>query len=96
MIYKIGFLKNLARSTGKHLYGSLFLIKLQVKPESFYKTLRPATLLKRHPNAVVFLGNLWNFYKQIFLQNSSGGSFYTNTIKFYMIDLCWLFIYQFM
>ena len=47
MFFKIGFLKNFAILTGKHLYQSLFLIKLQA--------FRFATLFKRDPNARVFL-----------------------------------------
>ena len=44
--------------TGKHLYRSLFLIKLQAW--------RPATLLKCDSNTGVFLWNLRNFYNTSF------------------------------
>ena len=43
---KRSVLKNFAKFTGKHLCGSLFLIKLQ--------TLRPRTLLKTESSAGVF------------------------------------------
>ena len=52
MFLKIGARKNLANSAGKHLYWSLFLIKLQA--------LTPATLLKRDSNTSVFLEKLQN------------------------------------
>ena len=51
-------------STGKHLCWSLFLMKLQ--------TWRPATLLKRDFNTIVFLWNLKNFLQHLFLKSSSG------------------------
>ena len=50
---KEGSYKNFAKFTGKHLYWSLFLIKLQ--------TFRSTTLLKRDSNTGVFLWNLQNF-----------------------------------
>ena len=69
MFFKTG-LKNFANFTGKHLYWSLFLIKLEA--------LRPSTLLKRDSNTGVFLFNLRNFLKHLFLQYTSAGcSFYT-------------------
>ena len=33
MFFKIGVLKKFAKFTGKHLYWSLFLIKLQASPD---------------------------------------------------------------
>ena len=55
---KKGVLKNLRNFTGKHLYWSLFLIKLQ--------TFRPATLLRRDSNTGFFLWNLQSFYEHLF------------------------------
>ena len=37
MFCKIGFLKNVINFTGKHMYWSLFLIKLQAYPQVFIK-----------------------------------------------------------
>ena len=53
MFFKIRVLKSFAISTGKHLYWSHFLIKLQA--------FRPATLLQRDSNIGVFLWILRNF-----------------------------------
>ena len=53
MLFKTGLLKNSAIFIQKHLYWSLFLIKLQAW--------WPATLLKRVSNTGVFLRILWNF-----------------------------------
>ena len=53
---KKGVLKNLRNFTGKHLYWSLFLIKLQ--------TFRPANLF-RDSNTGFFLWNLWNFSEHL-------------------------------
>ena len=47
MLFNIGVLKSPAIFTGKHLYWSLFLIKL--------KAFRPATLVKRYSYTGVFL-----------------------------------------
>ena len=55
--------------TRKHLWWSFFLIKLQ--------TLRPATLLKRDSNTVVFLWilqNLKNIYFEDHLQTAASAS----------------------
>ena len=52
---KKGVLKNFANFTGKHLWWSLFLIKLQA--------LRPGALLKRSSNTGVFLWSLQNFWR---------------------------------
>ena len=53
MFFKMSVLKNIAIFTGKHLYWSLFLIKLQVP--GF------ATLLKRDFDTGAFLWNFRNF-----------------------------------
>ena len=63
MFFKIGVLKNITIFTGKHLCCSLFLIKLHVW--------RPATLLRRDTNAVVFRLNLRNPEEHLFLQKTS-------------------------
>ena len=47
MFFKLGVLKYFAIFTRKHLYRSLFLIKLQA--------FKPATLLKRDSNTGAFL-----------------------------------------
>ena len=52
MFFEIGVLKNFAIFTGKYLCWTLFLIKLQA--------FRPANLLKRSSNTVVFLWILRN------------------------------------
>ena len=57
MFFKIDVLKNFANFTGEHLYWGLFSIKLQA--------FRPATLLKRDSNTVVFLWNLRNFSEHL-------------------------------
>ena len=61
-VRKVGVVKNFANFTGKHLFWSLFLIKLQA-------------LLKRDSNTGVFLWNLQKFLRTPILQNTSGGSF---------------------
>ena len=65
---KIGVLKNLGNFTGKHLYWSLFLIKLQI--------FRPAALLRRDSNTGFFLWNLWNFSEHLFWRTAANGCFY--------------------
>ena len=59
---KRGVLKKFANFMGKHLYWSLFLIKLQA--------IRPATLLKRNSSTGVFLWNLRNFKEPLFWRNA--------------------------
>ena len=54
MFCKKDVLKNFSNFTGKQLYWSLFLIKLQAN--------RPASLIKRDSNTGAFLSNLRNFY----------------------------------
>ena len=54
-------LKNLAKFTGKHLYWSLFLLKLQAWT--------PASLSKKDTNTYVFLFNLLNFKSFPILKN---------------------------
>ena len=61
MFLKIGALKNLANITEKHLYWSLFSIKLQA-------------LLKRDPTQV-FSCEICEIFKNTFLQNISSGCF---------------------
>ena len=56
--FKIGVPRNFPIFTGKYLWWSLFLTKLQF--------LRPATIFKRDFNAGVFLWILRNFYEQLF------------------------------
>ena len=58
MFFKIGVLKNFTICTGKHLFWSLILIKLQ--------TWRPAALLKRDSNTGAFLRYLRNFWDYLF------------------------------
>ena len=53
MLFKIGALKNFVIFTGKHLFWSLFLIKLQA--------LRHADLSKRDSNTSVFMEILRNW-----------------------------------
>ena len=67
MFFKISFLKNLAKFTGKHLRWSLYLMKLQ--------TFRFVTLLKRYSNTDVFHWKLRNFPEHHIFQNTSGGCF---------------------
>ena len=62
MFFKIGILNNFTIFTGKHLYWSLFLLKLQA--------LRPTTLFKRDSNTGVFLWILRNFVEWLFLYNT--------------------------
>ena len=58
---KKGVLKNFANFTGKHLWWSLFLIKLPA--------FRPGTLLKRDSNTGVFQWNLQRFLRTPALKN---------------------------
>ena len=71
MFFKTGVIRNFSLFTGKHLCWSLFLIKLQA--------LQAATLfqpcLKRDFNTGVFLRILQHFQEQLFLENTSNGSF---------------------
>ena len=67
MFLKIGALKNFASFAGKHLCGSVFLIKLHFQS--------PATLSKRDFNTAVLLSLLQNVQEQLFLQNTSAGCF---------------------
>ena len=67
MFFKIGVLRNVAIFTGKHLCWSHFLIKLQA--------LRPPTLFKTDFSTGAFLWILQNFYKQLFLKNTTVGYF---------------------
>ena len=53
--------------TGKHLFWSLFLIKLLA--------FRPASLLRRDSHTDVFLWILWNFQKYLFWRISVNGFF---------------------
>ena len=84
VFFEIGFLKNFAIFTGKHLCWSLF-------------AWRSATLLKRHSNTGVFLWILGNFWEHLFLWNTSGGCFWTSLNKIVMkhpwrvakLYLCW-------
>ena len=66
-VIKKAVLKNFAIFRRKHLYCSLFLIKLQ--------TFRPVTLLKRDSNTGVFLWILRNFYKHLFCRTLANGCF---------------------
>ena len=58
-----------------------FLIKLQAWDQSLFFNkvigLRPATLFKKASGTGVFLWILWNFQEHVFLQNASGGCFWT-------------------
>ena len=84
VFFEIGFLKNFAIFTGKHLCWSLL-------------AWRSATLLKRHSNTGVFLWILGNFWEHLFLWNTSGGCFWTSLNKIVMkhpwrvakLYLCW-------
>ena len=71
MLFKTGVVRNVTIFSGKHLCLSLILVKFQV--------LQPATLFqpcpKRDFKTSVFLKILRNFYKQLFLYNTSGGCF---------------------
>ena len=60
-------LKNLRNFKGKHLYWSLFLIKLQ--------TFRPAASLRRDSNTGFFLWNFWNFSEHLFWRTSANNCF---------------------
>ena len=73
MFFKIGVLKNFAIFTGKHLCRSLFLVKLQAWASNF---------VKRGTNTGVFLWILRKSQEQLFLQNISGGCFWS---LFYML-----------
>ena len=61
---KKGVLENFAKSTGKHLYQRPFLNK--------YASLTISTYLKKGSGLTVFLWNLQNFQKHLFLLNTSG------------------------
>ena len=63
MLFKIVVLKNFAIFKGKHIWWSLFLIKLQI--------FRPETLLKRDFDRGVFLWILRNFKKSFFIEHLS-------------------------
>ena len=58
-----------------------FLTKLQAWGQSLFSNkvedLRPATLFKKASGTGVFLWILWDFHEHIFLQNASGGWFWT-------------------
>ena len=71
MFFKIGVLKNFAIFTGKDLYWSLFLKKLQA--------FRFTTLLKRGYLTGAFLWIFWNFSEQLFCRKS-GDYFYERQI----------------
>ena len=67
MFFKISVLRNFAIFTGKHLYWSLFLIKLQASKQRY---------LKKNPTQVLFF-EYWEILKNtFFLQNTSGGCFW--------------------
>ena len=63
VISKKYVLKIFVNFTGRHLFWSLFLVKLQVW--------RPATLLKSGSNTGVFLWNLRNFWEHLFWRTSA-------------------------
>ena len=65
--FKIGALRNVAIFAGKHLCWSVFFKRLQ-----FWRF-----WLRSDSNTGVFLWNLRNFSKRIFLQNTSGGCFWS-------------------
>ena len=65
MFFKIGVLKNLAISTGKHLCWSLFLIKLQ--------PWRHGTLLKTDSKTSAFQWILRNLWEHLFHRGPSDG-----------------------
>ena len=64
---KKSVIKNFANFTGKHLYWSIFLTKLQ--------TWDPATLLKRDSNTGAFLLNFCNFKEHLFWRTSVNDCF---------------------
>ena len=64
---KKGVLKNLRNFIGKHLYWSLFLIKLQ--------TFRSTASLRRDSNIGFFLWNFWNFSEHLFWRTSANNCF---------------------
>ena len=64
---KKGVLGNFANSQKNTGARASFLIKLQASGLQLY--------WKRDSSTGVFLWILWNFYDQLFLQNSSGGCF---------------------
>ena len=78
MFYKKGVLKNFAIFTGKHLYRSLFFIKVA--------GLRPATFLKKdwHRGFLVIFAKI---LRTPFLQNTFGWM-----LRFY--NSCWLHTLQ--
>ena len=65
MFLEIVVLKNFVNFTGKQLYWSLFLVKLQAFEF----------------NKGIFLWNLWNFQQHLFLQNTSGGLLWIYLLK---------------
>ena len=70
MFLRIGVFKKFTIFTGKHKCWSLFLIKLL--------GFRPAALFKRDSKVGVFLwAHCENFKYTFFLQNTSGGCFFT-------------------
>ena len=66
MFCKKGVLRNFTKFTGKHLCQSLF-----------FKSLRPATLLKKRLWHRCFPVNFVKFLRIPFWKNSSGGCFWT-------------------
>ena len=79
MFFKISVLKNFAMFTGKHLCWSLFLKNIQAW--------RPATLLKRYSNIVIFLWNFRNTFKKASggKMNTSGGCFWMNGVTLWYV-----------
>ena len=75
------FLEISQNSQGNTCTSVSFLIKLLTWGQILFFNkvagLRPATLLKKASGTGVFLWILWNFQEHIFLQNTSGGCFWT-------------------
>ena len=81
----IGVFKNFAMLTGKHLYWSLFLIKLQAW--------KHAPLLKRDSNTGVFLWILQNLEEQLFYRLPPVAAFEITSI-FLIVHFLHIFEYQ--
>ena len=86
VFFKMGFLKNFANLTGKHLSSSLLLIKLHAWS--------PADLLKRDSNTCVFQWKMLTFLKTPFLQNTSGSCFYFLSCSYWSIKKGTLFVWK--
>ena len=91
MFFKIGVLKDFAIFTGKHLCWGLFLLKsqafcgasngfkkaLKAFIKRFEATQKACNFIKKRTQHRSFLVNIAKFSRTAFLQNNSGGCFWT-------------------